>query len=106
MTTLTPAAPRAAPRRPVGAEPGAWHPRSDDELIAYTLAVLWALATGRTPRTDTPPGRLRGDELIAFWADPVLDPHPRLHTTQRFIQDERVDFGPDCVQSSPSLSHR
>ncbi|ACY96549.1 MULTISPECIES: hypothetical protein [Thermomonospora] len=54
-------------------DPWPWHPRSDDDLIAYTLAVLWALTTGRALRTDVPPRQWHERELIDFWSDPVFE---------------------------------
>lgn len=78
MTTLTRPAPGppppATPRAPVDpVVPDPWHPRTDDDLIAYTLIVLWALATGRRPPTDVPPALLDDQALIDFWCDPGFD---------------------------------
>ncbi|WP_242907149.1 hypothetical protein [Actinomadura terrae] len=66
-------APVAAGAPVPGHAPGARRPRSDDELIAYTLITLWALATGRSLPDGVPPARLDEHELIAFWADPVFE---------------------------------
>ncbi len=67
MTTLTRFDPgRAAPPLPR-------HPRSTDELIAFTLITLWALETGRTPPAGVHPERLPAAELIAFWSDPAFE---------------------------------
>jgi hypothetical protein len=55
---------------------GRWHPRSDDDLIAHILIVLWALATGRRPRTDVPPAQLDEHELLEFWSDPAFEEVP------------------------------
>ena len=44
-------------------------PRTDDEIIAHVLVRTWELATGRTLRSDVPPGELGEAELISFWAD-------------------------------------
>jgi hypothetical protein len=67
MTTLT----RFDPGR--AATPLPRHPRSTDELIAFTLITLWALETGRTPPAGAYPERLPAAELIAFWSDPAFD---------------------------------
>lgn len=48
-------------------------PRSDEELIAFTLITLWALATGRALPADVPPELLSEQELLDFWSDPLLD---------------------------------
>jgi hypothetical protein len=48
-------------------------PRSDDELILYTLIQIWALITGRVLRGDVSPEQLPDDELIGFWADPTME---------------------------------
>lgn len=67
MTTLTRFDPgRAAPRLPR-------HPRSTDELIAFTLITLWALETGRIPPACASPERWPAAELIAFWSDPAFE---------------------------------
>ena len=83
MSTLTRHEPGSAARRaaplairsssvPDGL-PFPQHPRSTDELIAFTLTTLWALATGRTLPSGTPPAELPAHELIAFWSDPALE---------------------------------
>lgn len=51
--------------------------RSDDELIAYMLIRIWALMTGRSMRRDVSPDRLSEDELIDFWADPLIEQEGR-----------------------------
>ena len=48
----------------------------DDTLLCRVLISTWALHTGRTLRRDVPPSELPVDELIAFWADPLLDESP------------------------------
>lgn len=60
-----PATPRRrfAPPNPV---------RSDDEIIAYLLIGTWALATGRSLPSDIPLDQLSEQELIDFWADPLI----------------------------------
>lgn len=66
------------PERTTGGPTGrpASHPRSGthhddtgDEILAIVLIRMWALASGRTLRSDVPPGQLSEEELIAFWAD-------------------------------------
>lgn len=65
------------PERTTGGPSGrpASHPRSGtdddtgDELLAVVLIRMWALASGRTLRSDVPPDQLSEEELIAFWAD-------------------------------------
>jgi hypothetical protein len=54
---------------------------ADEALLALTLITTWALATGRAVRSDVPPGRLTEDELIEFWADPLIggESSPRTH---------------------------
>ncbi len=44
---------------------------AEQALLALTLITTWALATGRTLRSDVPPSQLTEDELIDFWADPL-----------------------------------
>ena len=51
--------------------------RSDDELIAYMLIRIWALMTGRSMRRDVSPDRLSEEELIDFWADPLIEQEGR-----------------------------
>jgi hypothetical protein len=46
-----------------------YDPRADEELIACLLIRTWALATGRTLRSDVDPSELGAAELIDFWAD-------------------------------------
>ncbi|MGH3191245.1 MAG: hypothetical protein ACRDOL_29160 [Streptosporangiaceae bacterium] len=46
-----------------------YDPRADDKLIACLLIRTWALATGRTLRSDVNPCELSAAELIDFWAD-------------------------------------
>jgi len=41
----------------------------DDEFMAALLIRMWSLASGRTLRSDVPPGELSSEELIRFWAD-------------------------------------
>jgi hypothetical protein len=45
---------------------------AEQALLALTLITTWALATGRTLRSGVPPGQLTEDELIEFWADPLI----------------------------------
>lgn len=45
---------------------------AEQDLLARTLITTWALATGRTMRAGVPPGELTEDELIEFWADPLI----------------------------------
>lgn len=44
---------------------------AEEALLALTLITTWALATGRTLRSDVPPGQLTEAELMEFWADPL-----------------------------------
>ena len=41
----------------------------DDEFLAGLLIRMWALASGRTLRSDVRPEQLGREELIRFWAD-------------------------------------
>jgi hypothetical protein len=45
----------------------------DDALLGRVLISTWVLHTGRTLRRDVSPSDLPVEELIAFWADPLLD---------------------------------
>jgi hypothetical protein len=47
--------------------------RSDDTWLGVVLTATWALRTGRILRNDVPVEALTDDELITFWADPLLD---------------------------------
>jgi hypothetical protein len=49
----------------------------DDEVLATVLIRMWALASGRTLRSDVPPDQLSSEELIAFWADDMTQPAGR-----------------------------
>lgn len=49
----------------------------DDGLLAAVLIRMWALASGRSLRTDVPPCQLSSEELIAFWADDMSMPTGR-----------------------------
>jgi hypothetical protein len=49
----------------------------DDKLLADVLIRMWALASGRSLRTDVPPCQLSSEELIAFWADDMSMPTGR-----------------------------
>jgi hypothetical protein len=53
---------RCNPARPAG---DGW----DDEFLAGLLIRMWALASGRTLRSDVRPEQLSSEELIQFWAD-------------------------------------
>jgi hypothetical protein len=48
----------------------------DDTLLGRVLISTWVLHTGRTLRRDVPPAELPVEELIDFWADPLLDERP------------------------------
>jgi hypothetical protein len=48
----------------------------DDALLARVLISTWVLHTGRALRRDVPPSDLPAEELIDFWADPLLDEPP------------------------------
>ncbi len=43
--------------------------QAEDDLLAFLLISTWMLITGRTLRSDVPPGQLSESELIEFWAD-------------------------------------
>jgi hypothetical protein len=60
--TDRPAQGRSGPARPPASD-------GDDEFIAGLLIRMWALASGRTLRSDIRPEQLNRDELIRFWAD-------------------------------------
>ncbi|MFC5181142.1 hypothetical protein [Actinomadura harenae] len=55
-----------------GPEPGDPAP-PDADRMALSLVTLWAMRTGRTP-PPAPYTALTGIELLAFWADPALEP--------------------------------
>ena len=65
MTTLLCEAPLAVPHSDDG-----W---SGDAWLGPVLIATWALRTGRGLRSDVPVDALPADELITFWADPLLD---------------------------------
>jgi hypothetical protein len=48
----------------------------DDTLLRRVLISTWVLHTGRTLRRDVPPCELTVEELINFWADPLLEEPP------------------------------
>ncbi len=48
----------------------------DDTLLSRVLISTWVLHTGRTLRRDVSPSELPVEELIDFWADPLLDEPP------------------------------
>jgi hypothetical protein len=54
-------------------EPGRPWDTPAEQTLALVLITTWALATGRTLRTDVSPDRLGGDELIDFWSDPLCE---------------------------------
>jgi hypothetical protein len=49
----------------------------DDEFMAGLLVRMWALASGRTLRSDIRPDQLSSEELIRFWADDLTPPSGR-----------------------------
>jgi hypothetical protein len=49
----------------------------DDEFMAGLLIRMWALASGRTLRSDIRPEQLSSEELIRFWADDLTPPSGR-----------------------------
>jgi hypothetical protein len=49
----------------------------DDEFMAGLLIRMWALASGRTLRSDIAPEQLSREELIRFWADDLTPPSGR-----------------------------
>ena len=48
-------------------------PRSEHTQLARVLISTWSLHTGRVLRGDVPPDELPAEDLIEFWADPMLD---------------------------------
>ncbi len=48
-----------------------------DEFMAGLLIRMWALASGRTLRSDVRPEQLSCEELIRFWADDLAPPSGR-----------------------------
>lgn len=52
-------------------------PDEGDKLLAALLIRMWTLASGRTLRSDVPPGQLSPEELITFWADDLTRPTGR-----------------------------
>lgn len=67
-----------AERRPSPApRSGTRYDDSGDEILAAVLIRMWALASGRTLRSDVPPDQLSEEELIAFWADDMTPPGGR-----------------------------
>jgi hypothetical protein len=48
-------------------------PHCDDTLLSRVLISTWALHTGRRLRRDAPPCELPAEELINFWADPLME---------------------------------
>lgn len=80
------------------------HPTSDlntgDEFLAAVLIRMWALASGRTLRSDVPPNELGEEELIAFWADDMTTTRAGRHARSEDPDDvpdglyaERQDVG-------------
>jgi len=57
---------------PAVAPAGSSNSPAEQALLALTLITTWALATGRTLRSDVSPGQLTENELIEFWADPLI----------------------------------
>jgi hypothetical protein len=57
---------------PAFAPAGSASSPAEQALLALTLITTWALATGRTLRSDVPPDQVTEDELIEFWADPLI----------------------------------
>lgn len=57
------------------------NPHFDDAWLGSVLAATWALRTGRVLRQDVPCDALTADELVTFWADPLLDYDPPVTTT-------------------------
>ena len=45
--------------------------------MAGLLIRMWALASGRTLRSDIRPEQLSSEELIGFWADDLTPPSGR-----------------------------
>ncbi len=45
------------------------HAQAEDDLLAFLLISNGMLITGRTLRSDVPPGQLSESELIEFWAE-------------------------------------
>jgi hypothetical protein len=57
------------PSHPASGIPAGGPGDPGDEVLAAVLIRMWALASGRTLRSDVPPDQLSAEELIAFWAD-------------------------------------
>jgi hypothetical protein len=70
LLEATPAAP--APGRESREHGQPWGTPAE-QTLALVLITTWALATGRTLRTDVSPDRLSRDELIDFWSDPLCE---------------------------------
>lgn len=54
---------------------------ADDDVLAAMYVRMWSLASGRRLPSDTEPGQLSVEELIAFWADD-LSPTPGRHAAR------------------------
>jgi len=79
--------PSPAPR------PGARPEDPTDDILAAVLIRMWALASGRTLRSDVPPDQLSREELIAFWADDMT-PHSGRHARPDTASGERATAKP------------
>jgi hypothetical protein len=55
---------------PVQPHPDAYH---EDGHLALLLIALWELDTGRLC-PSWPPASMTTDQMIDFWADPLMDP--------------------------------
>jgi hypothetical protein len=64
---------------------------------------MWALASGRTLRSDVPPDQLTVAELIDFWADDLTPPagrHARPGTADRAVRAQVPGVPPGQVRPS------
>lgn len=57
---------------PAGSSRSSADSPAEQALLALTLITTWALTTGRTLRPGVSLDQLTEDELIEFWADPLL----------------------------------
>jgi hypothetical protein len=81
----------------------------DDRLLAAVLIRMWALASGRSLRTDVPPCQLSSEELIAFWADDMNMPtgrHARHGGSDNIGSGQAPDKAARSARRSRGRRHR